>query len=113
LAKRDVAIVSEIAGTTRDVLEVHLDLGGYPVTVADTAGLRETTDKLEAEGIRRALARSESADAVLLLLDSTAPDNSLPDIPQKPALIVWNKADIGVPPPASPAISVQTGTGLE
>jgi len=113
LAKRDVAIVSEIAGTTRDVLEVHLDLGGYPVTVADTAGLRETTEKLEAEGVRRALARSESADAVLLLLDSTAPDNALPDLPQEPALIVWNKADIGVPPPDSLAISVQTGTGLE
>jgi tRNA modification GTPase len=113
LAKRDVAIVSEIAGTTRDVLEVHLDLGGYPVIVADTAGLRETTDKLEAEGVRRALARSEDADAILLLLDAAAPDNSLPDIPQKPALIVWNKADIGVPPPDSLAISVQIGTGLE
>lgn len=113
LAQRNVAIVSEVAGTTRDILEVHLDLGGYPVIVADTAGLRETTDKVEAEGVRRALARSETADAVLLLLDSAAPDARLPDLPQEPALIVWNKVDIGVPPHGSLAISVQTSAGLE
>jgi tRNA modification GTPase len=113
LAQRDVAIVSEVAGTTRDVLEVHLDLSGYPVIVADTAGLRETTDTLEAEGVRRALARSEAADAVLLLMDAAAPDNRLPDLPQEPALRVWNKVDIGVPPTGSLAISVQTGAGLE
>jgi tRNA modification GTPase len=95
------------------VLEVHLDLGGYPVVVADTAGLRETTDKVEAEGVRRALARSEAADAVLLLLDAAAPDSRLPDLPQEPALIVWNKADVGVPPLGSLAISVRTGAGLE
>ena len=60
-------------GTTRDVLEVHLDLGGYPVIVADTAGLRETADTKE-EGVRRALDRRD-ADAVLLLMDAAAPDN--------------------------------------
>ena len=59
LARRDVAIVSETPGTTRDVIEVRLDLGGYPVQVADTAGLRETSDAIEAEGVRRALAAGQ------------------------------------------------------
>lgn len=70
LAGREVAIVSEHAGTTRDVLEVHLDLGGYPVTLLDTAGLREAGEGVEAEGIRRALARAESADLKLVLFDA-------------------------------------------
>lgn len=70
LAGRDVAIVSEHAGTTRDVLEVHLDLGGYPVTLLDTAGLREAGEGVEAEGIRRALERAESADLKLVLFDA-------------------------------------------
>ena len=73
LAKRDVAIVSEEAGTTRDVIEVHLDLGGIPVILVDTAGIREARGKVEAEGISRALARVEEADLVLWLVDATAP----------------------------------------
>ncbi|HVZ92735.1 MAG TPA: tRNA uridine-5-carboxymethylaminomethyl(34) synthesis GTPase MnmE, partial [Rhizomicrobium sp.] len=72
LARRDVAIVAETAGTTRDVIEVRMDLGGYPVILADTAGLRDTAEVIEAEGVRRALARAESADLVLLLLDGSA-----------------------------------------
>jgi len=71
LAQRDVAIVSETAGTTRDVIEVHLDLGGWPVVLADTAGLRESGDAIEQEGVRRAKARAESADLRLLVLDAT------------------------------------------
>src|SRR6202000_1009694 len=71
LARRDVAIVSEIAGTTRDVIEVRLDLGGYPVSVADTAGIRESQDAIENEGVRRALARAESADIALVLVDAS------------------------------------------
>lgn len=67
LAKRDVAIVSSVAGTTRDIIEVHLNLGGYPVTVVDTAGLRETEDPIEAEGVARARARAAVADFRLLL----------------------------------------------
>jgi tRNA modification GTPase len=71
LAQRDVAIVSEFAGTTRDVIEVHLDLGGWPVILADTAGLRESGDAIEQEGVRRAKARAEAADLRLLVLDAT------------------------------------------
>jgi tRNA modification GTPase len=71
LAQRDVAIVSETAGTTRDVIEVHLDLGGWPVVLADTAGLRESGDAIEQEGVRRAKARAEAADLRLLVLDAT------------------------------------------
>ena len=69
LARRDIAIVAKTPGTTRDVIELRLDLGGYPVHVADTAGLRETRDVVEAEGVRRALAQAGASDLVLLLLD--------------------------------------------
>ncbi|MGY3441588.1 MULTISPECIES: tRNA uridine-5-carboxymethylaminomethyl(34) synthesis GTPase MnmE [unclassified Bradyrhizobium] len=70
LAKREVAIVSPHAGTTRDVIEVQLDLDGYPVTVIDTAGIRETSDPVEQEGVRRARVRAAEADLVLWLADS-------------------------------------------
>ena len=69
LARREVAIVSPHAGTTRDVIEVQLDLDGYPVTVIDTAGIRETDDPVEQEGVRRARARAADADLVLWLAD--------------------------------------------
>jgi tRNA modification GTPase len=72
LSRRDAAIVSETAGTTRDVIEVHLDLGGWPVVLADTAGVRTTSDAIEQEGVRRALARAEAADLRVLVLDATA-----------------------------------------
>lgn len=71
LSRRDAAIVSETAGTTRDVIEVHLDLGGWPVVLADTAGLRDSGDPIEQEGVRRARARAASADLRLLVLDAT------------------------------------------
>jgi tRNA modification GTPase len=70
LARRDVAIVSPHAGTTRDVIEVQLDLDGYPVTVIDTAGIRESDDPVEQEGVRRARARAEDADLVLWLVEA-------------------------------------------
>src|SRR5690349_20448211 len=70
LARREVAIVSPHAGTTRDVIEVQLDLDGYPVTVIDTAGIRETDDPVEQEGVRRARARAEEADLVLWLVEA-------------------------------------------
>jgi tRNA modification GTPase len=111
LARREVAIVSETAGTTRDVIEVHLDLGGYPVILADTAGLRDTTEAIESEGVRRALARASEGDLTLLLLDGTASDHpaNLPDVD----LTVWNKSDLPWPRTHDGLqISAQTGQGL-
>ncbi len=115
LARRDVAIVAEIAGTTRDVVEVRMDLGGYLVTLADTAGLRHTMEAVEAEGVRRALARAESADLVLLLLDGSAED-PMAGLPPKTRadLTVWNKADLSWPTKRSGlAVSLKTGQGLD
>ena len=95
LARRDVAIVAETAGTTRDVIEVRMDLGGYPVTLADTAGLRAASEAIEAEGVRRALARAEAADLVLLLLDGSAADPFAGVPPAMRAdLVVFNKSDL-------------------
>jgi len=92
LARRDVAIVSPHAGTTRDVIEVQLDLDGYPVTVIDTAGIRETDDPVEQEGVRRALARAAVADLVLWLAD--APDEKIPHQADTPVWLVRNKIDL-------------------
>jgi tRNA modification GTPase len=78
LARREVAIVSPFPGTTRDVLEVHLDLGGYPVTVLDTAGIRESEDPVEREGVRRASEQAAGADLVLWVVDATSPQATLP-----------------------------------
>jgi tRNA modification GTPase len=72
LARREAAIVSPFPGTTRDVLELHLDLGGYPVTVLDTAGIRESEDPVEREGVRRATEQALAADLVLWVIDATA-----------------------------------------
>src|SRR5580658_8989981 len=72
LARREAAIVSPYAGTTRDVIEVHLDLGGYPVTLLDTAGVRESNEPVEQEGIRRAAERAAAADLVLWVVDVSA-----------------------------------------
>ncbi|MEQ8967646.1 MAG: tRNA uridine-5-carboxymethylaminomethyl(34) synthesis GTPase MnmE [Azospirillaceae bacterium] len=97
IARRDVAIVAETAGTTRDVLEVHLDLGGYPVVLADTAGLREAAaDAVETEGIRRARARAERAGLRLLVFDAAdwpEPDPGLRALADGDALWVANKID--------------------
>jgi tRNA modification GTPase len=72
LARREAAIVSPIPGTTRDVIEVHLDLGGYPVTVLDTAGIRDSADPVEQEGVRRARERAGEADLILWVVDASA-----------------------------------------
>ncbi|MCR9071044.1 MAG: tRNA uridine-5-carboxymethylaminomethyl(34) synthesis GTPase MnmE [Alphaproteobacteria bacterium] len=118
LAKREVAIVSEIAGTTRDVLEVHMDIGGYAVTVADTAGLRETPDEVEAEGVRRALARAEAADLTMVLADGGAGDRgrqAVGGLLGEDAIAVATKSDLGgerVPEPWIP-VSIRTGEGTE
>ena len=78
LARREAAIVSPYAGTTRDVIEVHLDLGGYPVTILDTAGLRSSDDPVERKRIRRATERSGAADLVLWVVDASAPEPTNP-----------------------------------
>jgi tRNA modification GTPase len=92
LARRDVAIVSEEAGTTRDLIEVRLDIDGYPFTIVDTAGLREASGAVEREGIRRARLRAGAADLVLAVADATAP---LPVVtPDGRVLRVGTKADL-------------------
>ena len=92
LARREVAIVSPHAGTTRDIIEVQLDLDGYPVTVIDTAGIRETDDPVEQEGVRRARARAAEADLVLWLVDATHEKNL--DEGAAPVWVVRNKIDL-------------------
>jgi tRNA modification GTPase len=117
LAGRDVAIVSETAGTTRDVIEVRLNLGGYAVVLADTAGLRAAADHIEAEGVRRALQRAETADLVVLVKDGSAPDSTLEyndKLDSKTVLTIWNKADLPWPVPQHGlTLSLQTGDGLQ
>jgi len=112
LARRDVAIVSEAPGTTRDVIEIRLNLSGYLLHVADTAGVRETRDVIEAEGMRRALSHA-AGGLTLLLLDGSLPDPRAgmpPDLPD-PDIIVWNKADLGFQREGL-CISLKTGSGL-
>jgi tRNA modification GTPase len=138
IAARPAAIVSEIAGTTRDVIEVHLDLGGWPVTLADTAGLRDAADDIEAEGVRRALDRAAAADLRLVVFDGTQPADA-PSLAQLdgrgfeesgsegaglegrgrlPALAVVSKIDLGGETPDgleghnALRVSAPTGEGL-
>jgi tRNA modification GTPase len=92
LARREVAIVSPYAGTTRDVIEVQLDLDGYPVTVIDTAGVRETDDPVEQEGVRRARARAVEADLVLWMIDGRRQEGRHQDA--GPVWVVRNKIDL-------------------
>ena len=119
LAKKDVAIVSETAGTTRDVVEVYLDIAGYPVIIADTAGLRETDENIEKEGIKRALKRVE--DAALVIVMGTAKNAPILDEATQKAcanhqniLLVWNKIDEGQGDISSGLpVSVKQGIGLD
>ncbi len=107
LAGREVAIVSPTPGTTRDALETRVVLGGVPVTLVDTAGLRDSTDPIEAEGVRRAKARAQEADLVIRVAD---PDHGAPD---GPGLRVMNKSDLGgAVPDGAIGISALTGAGM-
>jgi len=119
LVGREAAIVSARAGTTRDVVEARLDLAGVPVTLADTAGLREAADEIEAEGVRRARRRGEEADLVLAVFAADRPPDAETLAMIGPGvLVVANKCDLA---PASEAIggvvplavSARTGEGLE
>jgi len=86
IARREAAIVSPHAGTTRDVIEVHLDLAGWPVTLLDTAGIRDTDDPVELEGVRRARERAAAADLVLWVVDAGEADSS-PGLPDRTVLV--------------------------
>ncbi len=122
LAQRDVAIVTAEPGTTRDVLEVHLDLAGYPVTLLDTAGLRQPAGDAEAEGVRRARARAAEADLRLALFDGAlwpALDPETLGLIDDDTLIAVNKADLGrlsepmVAGRPAASLSCLTGEGLD
>ncbi len=107
LARREVAIVSPHAGTTRDIIEVQLDLDGYPVTLIDTAGIRETSDPVEQEGVRRAKARAGDADLVLWLTDDRPlADTPMDDLGAAPRWLIRNKVDLDV------GSEVENGVGI-
>ena len=97
LSKRDVAIVSEIAGTTRDVIEAHLNLDGYPVVISDTAGIRESKDEIEKKGVKLALKRAEDADLNIIVIEPKSVNFTgfLNDLINEKAIIVINKIDLG------------------
>ena len=124
LARRDAAIVSETAGTTRDIVEVRLDLAGYPATLADTAGLREAADAIEEEGVRRALARADAADLKLVVFDASSGTPDAASLAQlgPDSVAIVNKADLGTMAllddlrsdlPGAIAVSVRTGENLD
>lgn len=127
LAGRDAAIVTDIAGTTRDVLREHIDIDGLPLHIIDTAGLRDSADPVEQEGIRRAWTEIEKADLVLLLVDSSQSAETDPDLlwrevsrharPPGKTLVVQNKIDTsglgGGAMPSLVRVSARTGEGLD
>ena len=96
LSNRDVAIVSEIAGTTRDVIETHLNIDGYPVVVSDTAGIRDSKNEIEKKGIKLALDKAENADLKLIVIDAKSNDfkGVLRELMDENAILVINKSDL-------------------
>ena len=98
LSRREVAIVSEIAGTTRDVIETHLNIDGLPVVVSDTAGIRDSKDEIEKKGIRLALKRAEDADLNIVVIEPKSANFAcfLKDLVTKKSIIVINKSDLGI-----------------
>jgi tRNA modification GTPase len=118
LARREAAITSPMAGTTRDVIEVAIDLAGYPVVLADTAGLRDSADEIEQEGLRRALARAEAAEIRLFVFDARRPVDTAGAAvwPGDDTLLVANKIDLAgeyvTLPPGALGVSALTGVGI-
>jgi len=96
LSNRDVAIVSEVAGTTRDVIETHLNIEGYPVVVSDTAGIRDSKNEIEKKGIKLALDNAENADLKLIIIDAKSIDfkGVLKELLDEKAILVVNKSDL-------------------
>ncbi len=130
LARREAAIVSPYPGTTRDIIEVHLDVDGYPVTLLDTAGIRDSSDPVEQEGVRRAGERAAAADLVLWVTDASAVGGVAGDVGQRPTNAeVWtlrNKIDLvgdGLSKTESPSVkdginrsftmSAKSGLGMD
>lgn len=123
LTRRQTAIVSSIAGTTRDIVEARLDLGGYPVLLADTAGIRlldedAPADPIEQEGIKRALVRAEQADLKLLVFDArTGPDAAIANLMDRNSVLIANKLDLvrdtASLPAGTIAVSAAADIGLE
>ena len=110
LAGREAAITSEFAGTTRDIIEVRMELAGLPVTLLDTAGLRQTNDVVENIGIKRAFARAETADMRLFLTVDGMP---LTEFSPKPGdIVLLGKADLGVTNGQAVSVSGKTGAGI-
>jgi tRNA modification GTPase len=118
LARREAAITSPIAGTTRDIIEVAIDLAGYPVVLADTAGLRDSADVIEQEGLRRALKRAEEAELRLFIFDATRPEDARGAAawPGPDTLLVANKIDLAANrhrlPDGALLVSTLSGEGL-
>jgi tRNA modification GTPase len=122
IARRDAAITSPVPGTTRDVIEVAIDLGSYPVVLADTAGLRDSADAIEQEGKRRAVQRAEQAEIRLFVFDTACPTDAAGASawPGADTILVANKIDLVPPagtdtdvwPPALP-VSALTGEGID
>jgi tRNA modification GTPase len=119
ISRREAAITSPVVGTTRDIVEVAIDLHGYPVVLADTAGLRESEDVVEREGLRRALRRAEEAEIRLFVFDARSPEEArgAGAWPGPDTILVANKIDLvpvrcGLPSAALP-ISALTGEGID
>ncbi len=119
ISERDAAIVSDTEGTTRDVIEVRLDLGGWPVILADTAGLRHASSQIEREGVRRARQRAQDSDLKAVVFDATlAPDRASVELLDDRAIAIANKSDLSAHRPAeiaglaAIAVSARTGAGL-
>jgi tRNA modification GTPase len=116
LADAEVAIVTEVAGTTRDVLRAPIAIDGIPVELIDTAGLRDSDDAVERIGIERARSAAAAADMILEIRDLTRAEAraDLPDLPGIPVLRIWNKADLAAgPAPDGLCVSAVTGEGLD
>lgn len=117
LAQRDVAIVTPVAGTTRDVVRCELDIDGYKFELSDTAGLRDTDDLVEQEGIRRAFRTINDADLVLHLIDLSEQPKAQPIDFDRPTLCIGTKSDLAINPVLNPAcafhVSSSSGEGLD
>ncbi len=121
LSKKEAAIVSHHAGTTRDLIEIHLDIGGFPVILIDTAGIRQAENEIEAEGIERARRRAAEADIRLILFDSTTPpDAESVKLINEDSIVILTKIDLAakqlnkeIYPPLMAEISTATNQGVD